>query len=260
MAIRYDKELSSELRRTVANFNKKIQRLEATEQEILPDKTSVKELKEIYKDRRQLKRKLKQLRKFSERGMEEVMLTPGGAELTKWEYETQRADYIMVKRRLTKQVKLGQVVAKSPYLKKDDTQNAEDKLEEMKKSFKDLSQKELEFVKKIIDTEIKDRYYADIFKRNFLAKFETVLREQGYPEEVIERLKDFSGEELLLMYRSEQAIQDIMEFSDTLGMKTPTNEVRSTIHREMTISRNQFDRIVEQMVNNLPRYERQYKK
>lgn len=260
MAIRYDKNLNAEIRRTVSNFNKKVRRLEATEQEIIPDKTSVKELKEIYKDRRQLKRRLRQLQKFSERGMEKVMITPGGAELTKWEYETERADYIMVKRRLGRQVKLEGPHIPSPYLKKDTTQNAEDKLAEMKKSFKDLSQSELEFIRDIIDKEIKVKYYADTFKNNFLLKFETTLRENGYSEDIITRLKAFSGEELLRMYKSEQTIQDIMEFGDTLGMRIDVKEVKSKTHPEVTISRTQFDNIVAQMVNNLPRYEREYMK
>lgn len=259
MAIRYDKNFNKEIQKVVKNFNAKITRLEATEQEILPDKTSVKELKTIYKDRRQLKRKLKQLRKFSEKGMEKVLITPGGAEMTQWEYETGRADYTMVKRRLGKKVKLEGVI-KSPYLKREETQNAIDKLDEMKKSFKDLSQSELEAIKTMLDKEIKNRYYEDIFKRNFLAKFEATLRDGGYSSEIIEQFKTMSGEELLLMYKKEQAIQDIMEFGDTLGMRAGVKEVKSKIYKEVTISKSQFDAIVEQMVNNLPRYIREYKK
>lgn len=259
MAIRYDKNFNKEIQKVVKNFNAKITRLEATEQEILPDKTSVKELKTIYKDRRQLKRKLKQLRKFSEKGMEKVLITPGGAEMTQWEYETGRADYTMVKRRLGKKVKLEGVI-KSPYLKREETQNAIDKLDEMKKSFKDLSQSELEAIKTMLDKEIKNRYYEDIFKRNFLTKFEATLRDGGYSSEIIEQFKTMTGEELLLMYKKEQAIQDIMEFSDTLGMRPGVKEVTSKLYGEATISKSQFDAIVEQMVNNLPRYMREYKK
>lgn len=259
MAIRYNKEFNKEIRQVVKNFNDKIRRLEKTEQEILPEKTSVSELKTIYKDRRQLKRKLRQLQKFSERGMEEVLITPGGAEMTKWEFETGKADYTMVKRRLGRKVKLEGTI-KSPYLKREETQNAIDKLEEMKKSFKNLSQTELESVKNMIDREIKNRYYEEIFKRNFLSKLEAALQDGGYSPEIIRQFQSMSGEELLLMYKKEQAIQDIMEFSDSLGMRPGVKEVKSKSYLDVTISKSQFDAIVEQMVNNLPRYLRDYKK
>lgn len=259
MAIRYDKDLNAEIRRTVSNFNKKIRRLEATEQEIIPESITIKELKTTYKDRKQLKRRLRQLRDFSKRGAERVLITPGGAEMTVWEYETGKADYTMVKRRYLKQIKLGQFKAPSPYLKKDSEQNVMDKLEEMGRSFKELSQNQLEFVQKMVNREIKNRYYSDVFKTNVLNKLKTVLSDKGYNASILERLSNFTGDELLMMYKNEQALQDIMEYGDTLGM-TNQSTVTSKMHPEATISRGQFDDIVEKMVNNLPRYEKQYKK
>ena len=264
MAIRYDKNFNKEIQKVVKNFNAKITRLEATEQEILPEKTSVKELKTIYQDRRQLKRKLKQLRKFSEKGMEKVLITPGGAEMTQWEYETGKADYTVAKRRLGKQVKAGLSKPKSPFLKSEELQNAEDKLSEMKKSFKDYSQSELEFIQNIVNKELKHKYYEEIFKRNLLAKFETIIQERGIAEEmgekgIISRLQKFSGEELLKIYKDVQGLSSIMEYGDTLGMKNKI-KLKSQAHKGVYIEKTDFDDMVEKFINDLSIYEKMYKK
>lgn len=259
MAIRYNKEFNKEIQQVVKNFNAKIARLEATEQEILPDKTSVKELKTIYKDRRQLKRKLRQLRSFSERGMEKVLLTPGGAEMTRWEFETGRADYIVAKRRIARAVKIGEVSSKSPFLKNEGLQNAEDKLAEMKKSYQQFTQSEINFINKLVEKELQHKYYEDTFKINLIRKFETIVREKGYPESIVVRLQRFSGEELLKIYNDEQGLSTIMEFSDTLGMKNLV-QLKSKAHKGATIDKTDFDEMVERFVNNLSYYEKTYKK
>ena len=264
MAIRYNKEFNKEIQQVVKNFNAKIARLEATEQEILPDKTSVKELKTVYQDRRQLKRKLRQLRSFSERGMEKVLLTPGGAEMTRWEFETGRADYIAAKRRIARTVKAGKATTKSPFLKNEELQNAEDKLSEMKKSYQQFTQSELNFINKLVDKELKHIYYEENFKVNLIRKFETIVHEkrgddEKYNEELVRRLQKFTGAELLQIYKGEQGLSSIMEYADTEGMLQST-QLKSQAHVGAYIDKTRFDDIVEAFVNNLSIYEKKYKK
>lgn len=259
MAIRYDKDFNREIQRVVKNFNSKVKRLEQIENPFAPEQIKISELKEVYNDRRQLKRKLNQLRKFSERGAEEVLTTPGGVQITKWAYETERADYTMIKRRLTKQARIETAQVQSPFLKSEKLQNTQDRLDEMKKSFKDLTPHEYEFTKGIVQKEIKTGYYEEIFKINLIRKFETVIREKGYPEDIVVRLQRFSGEELLKMYKEVQGLSTIMEFSDTLGMKKVT-QLKSKAHKGATLDKTDFDAIVEQFVNNLSIYEKAYKK
>ena len=264
MAIRYDKEFNKEIQKVVKNFNAKVARLEATEQEIIPDKTSVKELKTIYKDRPQLKRKLKQLRKFSERGMEKVLVTPGGAEMTRWEFETGRADYIVAKRRIARTVKNDKTRTVSPFLKNEEVQNAEDKLSEMKKSYQEFSQSELNFINKLVSRELQRVYYEENFKVNLIRKFETIIHERGeydekYNEDLIRRLQKFTGAELLQIYKGEQGLSSIMEYADTDGMLQVT-KLKSQAHKGAYIDKSRFDDIVESFVNNLSIYEKKYKK
>ena len=264
MAIRYDKEFNAEINKVVKNFNAKVKRLEAKEQEIVPEITSVKELKTIFKDRRQLKRKLKQLRKFSEKGMEKVLITPGGAEMTRWEFETGRADYIAAKRRITRTVKAGKTTTKSPFLKNEELQNAEDKLSEMKKSYQEFTQSELNFINKLVDKELQHVYYEENFKVNLIRKFETIVHEKRgedtkYNEELVRRLQKFTGAELLQIYKGEQGLSSIMEYADTEGMLQKV-QLKSQAHPDAYIDKTRFDDIVEAFVNNLSIYEKKYKK
>ena len=66
VAIRYDKKINQEINRTIKNFNQKIARLEKEQRDlILPDKITKKALKESVYTRTELKRKLKELQRYS---------------------------------------------------------------------------------------------------------------------------------------------------------------------------------------------------
>lgn len=259
MAIRYNKEFNAEIQKIVKNFNAKVDRLERQEQEIRPEKTSVSELKKVYQNRRQLKRKLRQLQSFSRRGAEKVFITPGGVEMTEWEYETGRADYIMVKRRIAKQVRIETPKTPSPYLKKERLQNAEDRLSEMQKSFKDLSLKELQRAQSTINLEINRRLKEDIFKNNLLKRLGSALESRGYDPNILNRFREFTGEELLMIYNNEAELEDVMNFSDTLTELLETTEMTSR-DGKLKITSTQFDKILNRLVSRLPYYEKTYKK
>lgn len=258
MAIRYDKKLNAEIKRVVSNFNKKVKRLEQQEQDLIPEKIKISELKKIYQDRKQLKRRLKQLKDFGKRGAEQTILTPGGVEITKWGYETARADYIMIKRRLSRQIKIETPKTPSPYLKKERLQNAEDRLAEMQKSFKDLTVQELQKVEKTIEIEIKRKMGEDIFKNNLLKRLGSALELKGYDPSILERFKGFTGEQLLNIYNNEQELEDIMNFSNTL---TELIDVEELVNNDgnARITSNQFDAILNKMINRMSYYEKTYK-
>ena len=70
MALRFTPEENRELRRAVANFNKKINTLQkkGVTAALLPEKASVRDLKKAYDNRRDVQRRLDQLARFSARG------------------------------------------------------------------------------------------------------------------------------------------------------------------------------------------------
>lgn len=72
MAIRYNDKLNQQLVRTVRNFNAKINRLERQGASVPVQKVTVKQLRKDFTERRELLSYLRELRKFSERGVERI--------------------------------------------------------------------------------------------------------------------------------------------------------------------------------------------
>jgi hypothetical protein len=89
--IRWTEDDSKELARTAKNFNAKVARLEkkyAGTDVILPEKVSVKELRELIGTRNDLKREINSLQRFTKRGAEEIVKAPVVEEplyITKWQ-------------------------------------------------------------------------------------------------------------------------------------------------------------------------------
>lgn len=101
--IRWKQSDNQELARVVRNFNAKISRLEKKNPELkvaLPDKVSVKQLKELINTRQDLKRELNSLRRFSKRGAEEV-ITYGdyNIKVTKWQKTEMKRRVAVINRR-----------------------------------------------------------------------------------------------------------------------------------------------------------------
>ena len=65
MAIRYDKKLNSEIRKAVLRFNKKVRSLEQNENIVNVSTTSKKELIKGVNTRKELRKKLADLKRFS---------------------------------------------------------------------------------------------------------------------------------------------------------------------------------------------------
>lgn len=89
--IEWNENQLQELKRTVKNFNAKVRRLEKQydgTNVILPEKVSVKELRELIGTNRDLKRELNSLQRFSKRGAETIETAPISEEnlqITKWQ-------------------------------------------------------------------------------------------------------------------------------------------------------------------------------
>lgn len=105
--IRWQESDNQELRRVVRNFNAKISRLEKKNPElknVLPERTSVAQMKELIETRQDLKRELNALKRFSKRGSEQIVNVPGNdynLKTTKWQKEemTRRIGVINRKRK-----------------------------------------------------------------------------------------------------------------------------------------------------------------
>jgi hypothetical protein len=91
--IRWRESDNDELRKAVKNFNAKITRLERNNPELknaLPERVSVRQMKELIDTRQDLNRELNSLRRFTKRGSEELVTIPDSdynLKTTKWQKE-----------------------------------------------------------------------------------------------------------------------------------------------------------------------------
>lgn len=99
------------LGKAVANFNKKINELNAEERKLyLPDKIKYTDVKQNITTRNELNRVLNSLRRFSKEGAEDLYTTKAGEQMTKWERKELGIQAGIAKRRLGQELKeLGKV-------------------------------------------------------------------------------------------------------------------------------------------------------
>ena len=89
--IRWSEQDTQQISRVVKNFNAKVNRLAKQNPDIasiLPEKVSVKELKQLINTRQDLKRELNALQRFSKRGSEKIVDVPNseyGLKITLWQ-------------------------------------------------------------------------------------------------------------------------------------------------------------------------------
>ena len=109
--IRWSEADNKELTKVVRNFNAKINRLAKKNPQIknvLPEKMSVRQLKELINTRADLKRELNSLRRFSKRGSEQIVTIPNtdyNIQMTKWQKTEMNRRVGIINRRRKKRLK-----------------------------------------------------------------------------------------------------------------------------------------------------------
>ena len=103
--IRWHPSDDEDLRKAVRNFNDKIRRLEKKpdmQKSALPEKITVRQMKELIDTRQDLKRELNALRRFSKRGAEQIVTLPdtdNNIKTTKWQKEEMNRRVGIINRR-----------------------------------------------------------------------------------------------------------------------------------------------------------------
>ena len=102
--MQFRSKTNKEITRVVRNFNQKISRLEKMGRENLPDKISIKELKNNIKSSSDLRKELNKLKRFSKRGAEDV-ITSYKVPITKWEKQNIGIEVRTAKAKITRELK-----------------------------------------------------------------------------------------------------------------------------------------------------------
>lgn len=241
MAIRYDKNLQNEITRVVRNFNNKINRLEKLQNDlILPDKITKKSLTEGYYTRKDLQRKLNELKRFSTRGIEKTIETKAGLKLSEYELINLKKESARIKRNLTREInkmrttkpKIFGKVQTATFSQMGDTMylNLLARREALEKDTNTLTKEEYERYKKLILKTAKNKQYMNsVFKENYRKMLTDLGYYYNYDKEkmkVLEgKLDKLSPNEFLKLFQNDKSIKAIIDYypiiTDTLSSINP---------------------------------------
>ena len=227
MAIRYDKKLNQEINRTIKNFNQKIARLEKQDRELLPSKITKKDLKNGVYTRTELRRKLKELQRFSTRGAEDIIETSGGARLTRYSYQNLKRENTRIKQNITREInrlrvekpKIFGKTQTSTFSEMGDTDylNLVARRKALEKDINKLSRDELErFTKLIEKTGRNQQYMNSIFKENYFDMLTDLAYYFNYDNDKLNMLKqklmNLKPNDFLKLFKEDKSIRAILDY------------------------------------------------
>lgn len=249
MAIRYNQKLNTSINSIIRNYNAKITRLERVAEEfILPEKTSVKELKETAKTRRELDLMLKDLQRFSKRGMEQTVRFASGIEMSKYQEYKLKRNLKIAKAKTTRDIKSFKstpikvfgVPQNTPHEYDDAYLNLKAQREQLEKNINDLTPTQLKRLEADIDDVLQSAELEEQYKNNWLdlidklSYYGKVDKEQI--EEIKKRINKVSASNFTKMWRNEKSIKAIQElYKDVIRNKlTVDEELENDIYDNLT--------------------------
>jgi len=227
MAIRYDKKLNQQINRTIKNFNQKIARLEKEQKQMLPTRITKSQLKSDVYTRNELKRRLKQLQRFSVRGAEEIITTKGGVRLTQYELNELKRENARVKRNITRELNRLKVnkpkvfgkIQSSTFSEMGDTEylNLVARREALEKNITKISKEEFERLKKLVEkTGRSQQYMNNVFKENYFEMLTDLAYYYGYDNnkliEMKKKIMKLKPNDFLKLFKEDKSIRAILDY------------------------------------------------
>lgn len=260
MAIRYNQELNTSINSIIRNYNAKIRRLERSAEEfILPEKISAKELKETAKTRRELDLMLKDLQRFSKRGMEQTVRFASGIEMSKYQEYKLKRNLKIAKAKTTRDInsfkstpiKVFGVAQSTPHEYDDAYLNLKAQREQLEKNINDLTPTQLKRLEANIEDILVSAELEEQYKSNWLdlidklSYYGNVDKEQI--EEIKKRINKLSASNFTKMWRNEKSIKAIQElYKDVIRNKSTVDEdLENDIYENLTNFYRNLDVILE---------------
>lgn len=168
MAIRYDSQLKQQIRKTVKSFNAKIRRLEnkGVTAALLPERVSAKEIQEGFRNRRDLRNRLKQLQEFSSAGVVEE--TEGGLIGTNILFQYRQGEANKAIQEINKEYeKVLNLDTRYPMMQSEYTANLKSKMDYLARDIRNLDIRQVNIFNKNLLTPEKRTVKEEIFYQNF---------------------------------------------------------------------------------------------
>ena len=244
MAIRYDEKLNKQILQTVRNFNAKVTRLEQQGVALPVEKVSLRELKKDFTDRRELQSYLRELRKFSQRGVERVAYVDRwGKEFTVYEFKVggirqrraiREAERLLDAARKEKRTE-GGVPEDQSLMGTDYAATIEANLEKLKATRfhqKRLTAEKKAQIVRASKATLGSRKFQVAIKDNFFRHLSILGEAAGLPasytDEIIDALKQVSGKDFEKLRQAEELI-DAIETYYPQWKNAKTNQQRQQV-------------------------------
>lgn len=199
------------LARTVKNFNAKITRLEKKHPELkefLPEKISVKDLKNNIETRQDFNRELKSLKRFSKKGVEKPVISKSGITTTLWEKKEVGYKVALLNRKRKAEREKANVSTEKGTM--GTIENAG--LNPKKYDINAIEPSSWERFKKNVEKQIKSSYFdekKELYKKNYIKAFINVFGSGfiiGF-DSVLQKLKDIPADELVDLYYNDPVME-----------------------------------------------------
>lgn len=233
--IRWKQDDEAELSRVVRNYNDKIRRLEKKNPQMknaLPEKASVRQLKNLIETRADFNRELNSLIRFSKKGAEEIVDVPENKynlKTTKWQKEEMTRKVALINRRRKKRLKeieawemtsggkkLGYTRGEFGMGKADEVA-----LNPLKAFTPTMSRADLNMKFRHINKEVQSSYFSakeERLRNNYITGLQRTYSKDEI-EEIIDVIEDMDFKEFYKRFQEEGGT---MEFASRL----PNNAVR----------------------------------
>lgn len=244
MAIRYTKKLNTSINQIVRNYNAKIARLEKVSEELyLPNKTSVTQLKESAKNRRELDRMLKDLQRYSERGAEKTVRFASGVEMSKYHADKLKRNLRIAKAKATRDIntfkstpiKVFGIPQNTPHKYDEAYINLKAQRESLEQDITRLNKRQIERLESNIEDILYSSEMEEMYKENWMDMLEKLAYygeiDNAKKDAIIERIKNIKASNFTKLYRNEKSIKAIQElYRDVVRNKSMVdNELSNDI-------------------------------
>ena len=242
--IRYDQAYNQKISRVVSNFNRKVRRLEKEEAELLPSRVSVKQIKDMFVNRRDLNTYLRDLQRFSKRGAEDI-ITVGGKQYTKYDIDVFRAKLRRERYAVRKEISEAEEMQPKYPLQHDiNLQNMRNRMDKLTRSWSEvldsgLSQSIGNYQRKL---QTYDNYLEVLFQDAYMIDYD-----ENKLQHIREKLLELSPRQFIRALEDRAEIQEIF------------NNYHSLTRQAGILDENEARRKFDELYNNIDDIVAKYK-
>lgn len=234
MAIRWNSQLKSEVRKTVKSFNAKIRRLQqkGVTAALLPDMVSSREIHAGITNRRDLEKRLAQLREFTSAGV--VERSEGGVMGTNQLFLYRIGEANKAINAIKKEYeRIESIQTRYPMMKSEYQANLESKMEYLSRDIRKLDPRQINiFNKNLLTSEQKtirdEQFYRNFNKMIFFNAYKASLP-PSLVASIAGKIDQFTPAELLELYATEptfRSVKEMYEMGKNEGQEKSDAEVQ----------------------------------